>query len=124
MLTGGRVMHHLKERLPNPKNAVLFVGYQALNTKGRLLQEGLKKIRIHHQEIPVEAEIITMEGLSAHADYQDTLEWLTHLKKVPKMIFINHGEKVAAESLKKRIEEKFNFPCTIPRYMEEFKLNM
>lgn len=123
MLTGGRVMHHLKSRLPDAKNAVLFVGFQALNTKGRLLQDGLKTIRIHHEEIPVKAEIITMEGLSAHADYQDTLDWLAHLKKAPKMIYINHGEKVAALSLKKKIEERFNYPCTIPRYMEEFKLN-
>lgn len=123
MLTGGRVMHHLKGRLPDKKNAVLFVGFQALNTKGRLLQEGLKTIRIHHEEIPVEAEIITMEGLSAHADYQDTLEWLSHFKTAPKMIYINHGEKKAALSLKEKIEERFNYPCTVPRYMEEFKLN-
>ena len=123
MLTGGRVMHHLKGRLPDKKNAVLFVGFQALNTKGRLLQEGLKTIRIHHEEIPVEAEIITMEGLSAHADYQDTLEWLSHFKTAPKMIYINHGEKKAAFSLKEKIEERFNYPCTVPRYMEEFKLD-
>lgn len=124
MLTGGRVMHHLKERLPDSKNTILFVGFQAINTKGRLLQEGIKTLRIHHEEIPVNAEIKTIEGLSAHADYQDTLDWLAHLRRRPKMIFINHGEKIAAESLKKKIEERFNFPCYIPRYMEEIEIGL
>jgi metallo-beta-lactamase family protein len=124
MLTGGRIMHHLKERLPDSKNIVLFVGFQAKNTKGRLLQEGLKTLRIHHEEIPVNAEIKTIDGLSAHADYQDTLDWLSHLKRRPKMIFINHGEKVAALALKKKIEEQLNFPCYIPRYMEEMEIGL
>jgi metallo-beta-lactamase family protein len=124
MLTGGRIMHHLKERLPDSKNIILFVGFQAMNTKGRLLQEGLKTLRIHHEEIPVNAEIKTIDGLSAHADYQDTLDWLSHLKRRPKMIFINHGEKIAALALKKKIEERFNFPCYVPRYMEEIEIGL
>jgi metallo-beta-lactamase family protein len=124
MLTGGRIMHHLKERLPDPKNAVLFVGFQALNTKGRLLQEGLKVLRIHHEEIPVLAEIVTIPGLSAHADYQDTLEWLSHLIKKPKMIFINHGEIEAATSLAEKIKERFDFPTHIPKYMEEIEIGL
>lgn len=122
MLTGGRVMHHLKSRLPNKRNGVLFVGFQALNTKGRLLQEGLNSLRIHHQEIPVEAEIFTLDGLSAHADYQDILDWLSQVKKPPTQIFLNHGEKEAAKSLKKKIEETFHYECTIPRHMDEFEL--
>jgi len=123
MLTGGRIMHHLKARLPDKKNAILFVGFQALNTKGRLLQEGIKTLRIHHEEIPVEAEILTIPGLSAHADYQDTIEWLSHLKKKPKMIFINHGEKAAAISLSEKIKERFSYPVYIPKYMEEIELD-
>jgi metallo-beta-lactamase family protein len=123
MLTGGRIMHHLKARLPDKKNAILFVGFQALNTKGRLLQEGIKTLRIHHEEIPVEAEILTIPGLSAHADYQDTIEWLSHLKKKPKMIFINHGEKIAAQSLSDKIKERFDYPTYVPKYMEEIELD-
>ncbi len=122
MLTGGRVMHHLKTRLPNRRNGVLFVGFQALNTKGRLLQEGLNTLRIHHEEIPVEAEIFTLDGLSAHADYQDTLDWLALVKRPPSCIFLNHGEKEAARSLKEKIEEKYNFECIVPRYMDQFDL--
>lgn len=124
MLTGGRVMHHLKERLPDSNNAVLFVGFQALNTKGRLLQDGLKTLRIHHEEIKVMAEILTIEGLSAHADYQDTLDWLAHLNKRPKMIFINHGEIEASKSLEEKIKERFKYPTYIPRYMEEIEIGL
>ncbi len=124
MLTGGRVMHHLKERLPDSKNIILFVGFQANGTKGRLLQEGLKSLRIHHEEILVNASIKTIDGLSAHADFQDTIDWLSHLKRKPKMIFINHGEKSAAIALKQKIEERFNFPCYIPKYMEEIEIGL
>jgi metallo-beta-lactamase family protein len=123
MLTGGRVMHHLKVRLPNKRNGVLFVGYQASNTKGRLLQQGLNSIRIHHEEIPVEAEIFTLEGLSAHADYQDLLDWLRPLKHKPETVFLNHGEPAAALALKDKISDQLHFRCIIPKYMEEFNLD-
>ena len=115
-------MHHLKTRLPNPQNGILFVGYQAENTKGALLRNGIKSIRIHHEEVKVEAEIFEIDGFSAHADYQDTIEWLTHINRKPRKIFINHGAKIACENLKKLIEEKFNIPCVIPKYMEEINL--
>lgn len=122
MLTGGRVMHHLKKRLPHAKNAVLFTGFQAEGTKGALLQQGIKTLRIHHEEIEVNAEIFTLEGLSAHADYQDILEWLKNLVKKPKAVFINHGTKKSATALKEKIEEQFKFKVIIPDYMEEFDL--
>lgn len=124
MLTGGRVMHHLKVRLRDPNNIVLFVGFQAQNTKGRLLQEGIKTLRIHHEEIPVNAQIKTIEGLSAHADYDDILSWLAHFKRPPKMIFINHGEINASIALKEKIINRFNYPCHIPHYMEEVDLSI
>jgi len=123
MLTGGRVMHHLKKRLPFPENTILFTGFQAINTKGRLLQEGIKSLRIHHEEIPVQAKIMTIPGLSAHADYDDTLEWLSHFRKLPKKIFINHGELEASTVLAQKIAEKFpSIECVIPKFMEEFSI--
>lgn len=122
MLTGGRVMHHLKKRLPNPKNAVLFTGYQAEGTKGALLQQGIKTLRIHHEEIEVNAEIFTLEGLSAHADYQDILDWLKNLVRKPTTLFINHGSIKSATALKEKIEKEFGFKVVIPDYMEEFDL--
>ena len=125
MLTGGRVMHHLKKRLPEKRNAVLFTGFQAEQTKGALLQQGMKSIRIHHEEIEVNAEIYTLDGLSAHADYQDILDWLDNLIRPPKTIFINHGTLKSAGSLKEKIIAKYNnsVEVIIPRYMEEINLS-
>ena len=105
MLTGGRIMHHLKSRLPDEKNGLIFVGYQAESTKGRLLQNGLKELRIHHQLFPVNAEIFTIDSLSAHADYLDIFEWLKHFQKKPKKIFLNHGEKNSRLSLAQKLRE-------------------
>jgi len=120
MVTGGRILHHLKARLPHPENGILFVGYQAHETKGRLLLDGIKSLRIHHEEIPVNAEIFNIEGLSAHADYLDTLEWLSHLKRAPKLIILNHGEHAALRNLKALIESQFNYKVTIAQYLESF----
>jgi metallo-beta-lactamase family protein len=122
MLSGGRVLHHLKYRLPKPENAVLFVGYQAEETKGRLLQEGIKSLRIHHQEVEVRAEIVTIDGLSAHADGDDIIAWIKSFRRGPKRIFINHGEKRACEALAKRIREELKIEVHIPEPMQEFEL--
>ena len=122
MLTGGRVMHHLKKRLPHAKNAVLFCGFQAEGTKGALLQQGIKTLRIHHEEIEANAEILTLEGLSAHADYEDIIAWLKNLVRKPKAVFINHGTLKSATALKEKIEKEFGFKVIIPDYMEEINL--
>lgn len=109
MLAGGRILHHLKARLPDPRNAVLFTGFQAEGTKGRWLQENQSAphIRIHHEEIPIRAEIHTLDSLSAHADYEDMLEWLQQMGTPPKAILLNHGspkvQKAFAEKLKKEV---------------------
>lgn len=105
MLTGGRIMHHLKARLPDEKNGIIFVGYQAETTKGRLLQSGIKDLRIHHESIPVNAEIFTIECLSAHGDYLDLINWLTKFESGPKKIFLNHGEKNARLSFANKLQE-------------------
>jgi metallo-beta-lactamase family protein len=123
MLTGGRVMHHLKCRLPNSENAVLFVGYQAEETKGRLLQEGIQELRIHHENVPVRAEIVTMEGLSAHADADDTMAWLKSFRRGPSRIFINHGEHEASQALAQRIRQELGIEVIIPKMFEEFNLS-
>lgn len=123
MLTGGRILHHLKHRLPVAKNIILFVGFQAEGTKGRLLQEGLLKIRIHHQEIPVEAKIMSMESLSAHADANDIMNWLKRFSKKPSKIFINHGELPASQALQERIQKEMGIVCQIPAPNEVVELS-
>ena len=99
MLSGGRILHHLKRRLPHEKNTVLFVGYQAEGTKGRYLQDiGAKagSMRIHHEEVEVCAEVATLPALSAHGDSEDMLKWLSDFREEPKNIFLNHGTIEAA----------------------------
>lgn len=116
MLNGGRILQHLKRKLPIPENTVLFVGYQAEGTKGRYLQdhhgEG-ETIRIHHQEIPIHANIATLHGLSSHADYEDTLQWLSKMKIKPKHIFLNHGSEESKQFLAEKIQESFKVMPTV-----------
>lgn len=122
MLTGGRVLHHLKRRLPDAKNAVLFIGHQAAGTKGQLLQNGIPTLRIHHQEVSVEAEICTIDSLSAHADQQDIMNWLKHFARPPKMIFVNHGEPESSLALAARIKNELAYNVCIPKAGETFNL--
>jgi metallo-beta-lactamase family protein len=123
MLTGGRVLHHLKNHLPNSADAVLFVGYQAQGTKGLLLKNGLRKIRIHHQEVDVEAEIFSLDSLSAHADSDDIIRWVKNFTRPPKKVFLNHGEVNGLQALKYRLIHEANIQeVVIPSHGESFKL--
>ncbi|MCX6109774.1 MAG: MBL fold metallo-hydrolase [Proteobacteria bacterium] len=110
MLNGGRILHHLKARLPDPRSTVVFCGYQADGTKGRFLQDhsvDLATLRIHHVEVPIAAEIVTLDHLSSHADYVDTLTWLSHMPQLPSQIVLNHGEPQAQRALAAHILERF-----------------
>jgi metallo-beta-lactamase family protein len=109
MATGGRVLHHLKLRLPDPRTTVLLVGYQAAGTRGRSLQDGAKTLRMHGQDVPVKAKIELLDGLSAHADQGEILKWLSGFKKPPKQTYIVHGETTAAEELAEAIRVKFGW---------------
>lgn len=123
MLTGGRILHHLKAKLPDEKSGVLFVGYQAQGTKGLLLKNGLGQIRIHHQNVDVEAEIFSIESLSAHADSNDIIDWMRHLRRKPNQVYLNHGETNPLFALKYRIENELQFQVTIPGPGQEFILD-
>ena len=110
MLQGGRVLHHLKRRLPDARNIVLFVGYQAEGTKGAFLKNHGKKegvLRIHHEPVPVLASIESIEALSAHGDVQDLLNWVRTANALPKHIILNHGSPEAMESMARRIQREF-----------------
>lgn len=114
MLSGGRILHHLKARLPHEKNTMIFAGYQAEGSKGRWLQDFAMgkqegKLRIHHKEVEVEAEIVTMDELSAHADYQDMMEWLRGLKKAPELTIVNHGSEESQKALRDRIKKELGW---------------
>lgn len=122
MLTGGRVLHHLKMRLPDSKSGVLFVGYQVPGSKGYLVKNGLSKIRIHHQEVNIEAEIFSMDSLSAHADSDQIIAWLSKFRKKPSRIFLNHGEDIARQALSYRIQHEFGIHCEIPNFAQAYEL--
>lgn len=114
MCTGGRILHHLKNRLPDERNVVLFVGYQAEGSLGRRLGEGAKQVRIHGETVQVRARIANLHGLSAHADQNDLLSWLSNFSHPPHITFIVHGEKKSNQTLQKLIQERLGWDTHIP----------
>ncbi|MDY0234704.1 MAG: MBL fold metallo-hydrolase [Gudongella sp.] len=124
MATAGRVRHHLKHNLWDPKNSLIFVGYQAQGTLGRILLDGVKKVKLLGEEIDVALEIYDLEGFSAHADQSFMLKWLSNFKEKPKKVFIVHGEKETAEIFSNIIKEKLHFDTIIPKIGNSYKINM
>lgn len=122
MVTGGRVLHHLAQRLPDSRNAVILAGFQAEGTRGRALQEGAKVLHLFGQAVPVAAEIITMGQFSAHAGKSELLRWLQGLQSAPKKVWLTHGEPAAAQSLQAAIKEKFHWDVAIARYLDLVEL--
>jgi metallo-beta-lactamase family protein len=122
MATGGRVLHHLKVLAPDPRNTVLFVGFQAAGTRGSAMIAGAKSVKIHGQYVPVRAEVAVLDNISGHADYREILEWLSHFRQPPRSTFITHGEPVAADALRLRIEEHLGWHCVVPEYRETVEL--
>jgi metallo-beta-lactamase family protein len=119
MATGGRVLHHLAACLPDPRNTVLFVGFQAEGTRGRHLVEGARMIKIHGQEVPVYAHVARLDSMSAHADVNEITRWLGTFTKAPRATYLVHGEAVAMEALKQRIETTFRWQVHIPQHGEK-----
>ena len=118
----GRIKHHLKHNLWNPKSTILFVGYQAPGTLGRAIVEGAKKVKIFGEEIAVNARIEYIEGYSGHADQEWLLNFVYSFINKPKHIFLVHGEIEGQEVLKQKIEETTNIPVTIPSFGESYEL--
>jgi metallo-beta-lactamase family protein len=123
MISGGRVLHHLAQRLPDSRNAVLLAGFQAQGTRGRALQEGAKSLRLFGQDVPVHAEVIEMGQFSAHAGKSELLRWLGGLPSAPKQTYLTHGEPAAAQSLQKAIQEKFKWQVAVARYLDTVNVN-
>jgi metallo-beta-lactamase family protein len=113
MATGGRILHHLEQRLADPKTTVLLVGYQAAGTRGRSLQEGAAALRMHGREIPVRARVEEACGLSAHADRDDVMRWLTGFKSPPCQTYVIHGEIGPAEKLAEAIRTNLNWNVSV-----------
>lgn len=122
MLTGGRILHHLRALAGDDKNTIVFSGYQAKGTRGDALINGDKILKIYGEMVKVNAQIVTLHNMSAHVDYNEMLAWLKNLKTPPHKVFITHGELDAALFLQNKIKETFNWPCIIPGYLQTEKL--
>jgi metallo-beta-lactamase family protein len=122
MATGGRVLHHLKRCLPDPRNCVLLVGFQAEGTRGRSLENGIPYLKIHGQLIPVRAEIVSLRQFSAHAGRSELLRWLGGLPAPPRQLFLVHGELGAAQALRSAVETQFKWNVSTPAYLQSVEL--
>lgn len=121
MGTGGRVVHHLKQMLPNPLHSVLLVGYQAVGTRGHALENGAETIKMHGQMVEVKASIVKIEGFSVHADGSELIEWFGKGKK-PHQIFLVHGEIESAEIFAQRLEIELKWDPVIPVPMKKYEI--
>lgn len=122
MLTGGRVLHHLKTLGPDPKNTILLVGYQAEGTRGATLSRGERIVRVHGEDHVIRAEVVTLHGLSAHAGASEILDWLRGFETPPTRTFITHGAPEASRALASRIEKELGWSCAIPEHLETVNL--
>jgi metallo-beta-lactamase family protein len=118
MATGGRVVHHIEAFAPLPANTLLFVGYQAMGTRGAALVGGVRQVRMHGHWVPVRAEVAALEGMSSHADRDELLAWLGALPVPPRHVYVTHGDPDAADSLRQAIEEQLKWPSSVPEYQE------
>lgn len=122
MATGGRVLHHITAFAHNPKNSIVFTGYQAGGTRGDRIIHGEREIKMLGEMIHIKAEIFSLNNLSAHADCNEIIEWLKKFNTPPRKVFITHGEAIAAAALKETIENTLGWHCVVPKYLQEEKL--
>ena len=123
MATGGRVLHHLERYASDPKNTILFVGFQAGGTRGAAMVAGAASIKMHGKYIPVRAEIKNLDMLSAHADADEIMRWLRGFSQPPRMTFVTHGEPASADALRHRIEEELHWPVLVPDHAQKVELS-
>jgi metallo-beta-lactamase family protein len=122
MATGGRVVHHLRSMLTNPKDSVILVGYQAVGTRGRNLVEGAKEVKMHGEMVEVKAQIASVQEFSVHVDGNELMKWLEVAKSRIKRVFVIHGEEGAQDTVVQRIEREFSIDAVAPTDASRFQL--
>jgi metallo-beta-lactamase family protein len=122
MVTGGRVLSYLERYIELPETTLVIVGYQAEGTRGRKLLEGATEVKIYGKYYQVKAKIHEIEGLSAHGDQKDLLNWLSALENKPEKVFLVHGENQPADELRIKIRERYGFDCSVPLMGQEFEI--
>jgi metallo-beta-lactamase family protein len=123
MCTAGRIKHHLRNNLPRPESIILFSGYQANGTLGRILEEGAREVRLFGETVKVRAKIRKMEGMSAHADRVELVHWLSLIKPPPRRLFVIHGETESAEAFARYVGDKLGWKTHLPEYRETVELD-
>jgi metallo-beta-lactamase family protein len=122
MATGGRILHHLYRRLPRERDGIVFVGYQPEGTRGRRILDGEKSVRIYGNDVPINAKIYHIDGLSAHADQDELMDWAEGFSEKPKMVFVIHGEKASSSALAQKLRDDLEWHTIVPGYLESFLL--
>lgn len=118
MCTGGRIKHHLSHNIARPESTVLFVGYQATGTLGRIILEGATDVRLHGRMYPVNARIAKVNAFSAHADRDELVRWLSGIKEAPRHVFVTHGEPASAQAFSRVLDERFGWETSVPSYQD------
>jgi metallo-beta-lactamase family protein len=122
MATGGRVVHHLKMFVTEPRNMILFSGFQAGGTRGASLVAGARELRMHGETFPVRAEVCQLQAASAHADADEIIAWLRQLRAPPRRVFVTHGESGASDTLRQRLQSELGWTASVPEYRDEVQL--
>ncbi|MBU2651907.1 MAG: MBL fold metallo-hydrolase [Bacteroidetes bacterium] len=120
MMNGGRILHYLEQHLGNPASTILICGYQAEGTRGRLLKDGAKELKIHGRFYEVKARVAEIRTMSSHADQNELMEWISLIKNKPRAVFINHGEPQSANALRVKINHEKHWNCAVPRIGDVF----
>jgi metallo-beta-lactamase family protein len=122
MMTGGRILHHMANRLKNPQDTILISGYQAEGTRGRMLLDGGQTLKMLGEEIPIKCKVEYMTSLSGHADRNELFRWMRNIEEKPKMVFCVHGEGDRIQRYAQAIRDTFEWNAVVPKYLESFDL--
>jgi metallo-beta-lactamase family protein len=123
MATGGRIQHHLAQRLPDPRNLVLFIGFQAPGTRGAQIKDGAREVKIFGQIVPVRAQVAALEQFSDHADPPELLEWLHTFTRAPAVTYLVHGEPDAASALRQTIAKDLGWHVEVAQWLQKVGVN-
>lgn len=118
MLTGGRILHHVAAYGPDRRNAIVLVGYQAAGTRGSALLGGAQSLRVFGEDVPIQAEVVSIDGMSAHADADELFEWIAAVDTPPAIVYPVHGEREAADALRARIQRQLGWTAHVPEHLQ------
>jgi metallo-beta-lactamase family protein len=122
MVTGGRILHHLAQRLPDPRNTVIFIGFQAPGTRGFTIKSGASEVKIFGEIVPIRAQITAFEQFSDHADTPELLQWLHTFSKKPAATFLVHGEPAAAAQLRDAMTKQLGWNVQVAQWMQKVRI--